>query len=70
MIANDPLQNVLYIDLSRNRFRVEKRPELFDRHLGGAGAGIALLHECCPPGVDPYAPEAPIILTVGPLVGL
>lgn len=70
MIANDSLQNVLYIDLSRNRFRVEQRPELFERHLGGAGVGIELLHECCPPGVDPFAPEAPIILTVGPLVGL
>lgn len=70
MIVNDPLQNVLYVDMSRNRFRVEKRPELFERHLGGAGVGIDLLHECCPPGIDPYSPEAPIILTVGPLVGL
>ncbi len=70
MIADDPLQNVLYIDLSRNRFHVERRPDLFEKHLGGAGVAIELLHETCPAGMDPFAPEAPIILTTGPLVGL
>jgi len=70
MIPNDPLQNILYIDLSRNRFRVEPRPDLFEKHLGGTGVAIELLHETCPAGVDPYAPEAPIILATGPLVGL
>ena len=31
---------------------------------------IRLLEEECPPGTDPLAPENPIILAVGPLVGL
>lgn len=70
MNPNDPLQNVLYIDLSRNRFHIEQRPDLFEKHLGGAGVAIELLHETCPTGVDPFAPEAPIILATGPLVGL
>ena len=38
--------------------------------MGGAGVGIRLLNEECPPGTDPFGPDNPIILTVGPLVGL
>jgi aldehyde:ferredoxin oxidoreductase len=61
---------VLIIDLSRKNYRVSERPELFERRLGGAGAAIRLLQETCPPGVAPDAPEAPIVLAVGPLTGL
>ena len=27
------------------------------------------MHQCCPPGVDPLAPEAPLIFVFSPLVG-
>ena len=70
MLKGDPLSRVLFIDLSERRFRVEERPELFDTTLGGAGAGIRLLEEFCPPNADPLGPENPIVFTVGPLVGL
>lgn len=70
MLPNDPLRRVLYVDLSRLRFWVEERPELFEANLGGSGVGIRLLQEECAPGTDPFAPGNPIILTVGPLVGL
>ena len=70
MLENDPLVRVLYIDLSRRSFAVKARPELFEAGMGGAGVGIRLLEEECAPGVDPYAPGNPIILTVGPLTGL
>ncbi len=70
MLANDPLARVLYIDLSRRAFSVKERPELFEAGLGGVGVGIRLLEEECAPGVDPFAPGNPIILTVGPLTGL
>jgi len=70
MLPNDPLRRVLYIDLSRLRFRVEERPELFEASLGGSGVGIRLLMEECPATTDPLSPQNPIILTVGPLVGL
>lgn len=70
MLPNDPLRRVLYIDLSRLRFWVEERPELFEAVLGGSGAGIRLLQEECPPSADPMGPDNPIILAVGPLVGL
>ncbi len=70
MLKNDPLSRVLTVDLSRRRFSVDERPELFDAALGGAGAAIRLLEEECKPGADPLGPGNPIILTVGPLVGL
>ncbi len=70
MLPNDPLQRVLYIDLSRRRFWVKERPELFEEALGGAGVAIKLLEEECPEGADPLGPDNPIIFAVGPLVGL
>ncbi len=70
MLKNDPLSRVLTVDLSRRRFSVDERPELFDAALGGTGAAIRLLEEECKPGTDPLSPGNPIILTVGPLVGL
>jgi len=70
MLQDDPLRRVLYVDLSNRRFSVEERPDLFEGSLGGAGVAIQLLEEECPHGIDPLAAENPIILAVGPLVGL
>ncbi len=70
MLPDDPLRRILYVDLSRRRFWVEDRPDLFEDGLGGAGVAIRLLEEECPPGADPLGPENPVILAVGPLVGL
>ena len=64
------LQDVLYIDLGTKEFRVENRPELFKKRLGGTGVAICLLNEECPTGCDPYSSENPIIFAVGPLTGL
>ncbi|MGD2144064.1 MAG: aldehyde ferredoxin oxidoreductase N-terminal domain-containing protein [Anaerolineae bacterium] len=70
MLPDDPLQRVLYVDLSRRRSWVEERPDLFERSLGGSGVAIRLLAEECPEGVNPLDPENPIVFAVGPLVGL
>lgn len=70
MLKDDPLRRVLIVDLSRRRWWVEERPELFEEGLGGTGVAIRLLEEECPQGADPFGPENPIILAVGPLVGL
>jgi aldehyde:ferredoxin oxidoreductase len=70
MLANDPISRVLYIDLARRRSWVEDRRDLFEAGIGGSGVGIRLLNEECPPGTDPLSPESPIILAIGPLVGL
>jgi aldehyde:ferredoxin oxidoreductase len=70
MLPHECLANVLYIDLANKRSRVESRPELFEKHIGGAGVAIRLLAEECPQGCDPLSPENPIIFAVGPLTGL
>ncbi len=70
MPLDETLRRVLYIDLTRRRAFVRERPDLFESGIGGTGVGIRLLEEECPPGIDPLAPENPVILTVGPLVGL
>jgi aldehyde:ferredoxin oxidoreductase len=70
MLKDDPLANILYIDLSNRTFMTKKRPELFDRYIGGAGVAIQLLHEECPTGCDSVGPENPIIFAVGPLTSL
>ena len=69
MSRADPLSRVLYVDLSRRRFEVIERPDLFEEGLGGTGVGIRLLEEECSPGTDPLGPGNPVVLAVGPLVG-
>ena len=70
MLKQDPLANVLYVDLSKKRYWVERREDLFEKFLGGTGAAVQLLFEECPSGADPLGPENPVILAVGPLSGL
>lgn len=70
MIKDDTLANILYVNLSNRTFTIRKRPELFDRYIGGVGVAIELLHEECPPGSNALGPENPIIFAVGPLTSL
>ena len=70
MLPDDPLANVLYIDLTKKRARTVRREDLFQRYLGGAGVAAQLLLEECPENCDPLGPDNPIILTVGPLTAL
>lgn len=70
MLKDDSIANVLYVDLSKKRFRVEKREDLFEKYIGGTGVATQLLHEECPEGADPLGAENPIIFAVGPLTAL
>jgi aldehyde:ferredoxin oxidoreductase len=70
MLRDDTLANVLYIDLSQKRFWIEGRQDLFGKYIGGTGVATQLLHEECPGNCDVFAPENPIVFTVGPLTGL
>ncbi|MCG8412351.1 MAG: hypothetical protein MI739_13820 [Bacteroidales bacterium] len=69
MINNDTLSQVLYIDLSKKKYTIKNRKDLFDKYLGGTGVASQLLHEECPEGIDPFSSESPIIFAVGPLTG-
>ena len=63
------INNVLIIDLSKHSFYVEKREDLFNEYLGGAGVGIQLLNEFLDPGAEPLSPDNVIIFSVGILTG-
>ena len=70
MPKNDPISNVLYIDLGKKRYWVVRREDLFEKYIGGTGVATKLLLEECSEGCDPLSPENPIIFAVGPLNGL
>jgi aldehyde:ferredoxin oxidoreductase len=70
MLKNDPLANILYIDLSKKNFRIENRHDLFEKYIGGTGVATQLLHEECPKGCDALSAENPIIFAVGPMNAL
>ncbi|MDY6912280.1 MAG: aldehyde ferredoxin oxidoreductase N-terminal domain-containing protein, partial [Chloroflexota bacterium] len=69
-MPDNPLHRVLYIDLTRRQYRIENKPDLFEKSIGGTGVAIRLLEEECPSGVNPLEPDNPIIFAVGPLTGL
>lgn len=61
---------VLVIDLTGRRAWGEPLPEGVARAVvGGAGLGVWLLHTKAPRGVDPLAPENPLIFAGSPLLG-
>src|SRR4051794_1077505 len=60
----------LRIDLTRGRADwVPLAEDILRRFLGGSGLGTYLLHKEAPPRVEPFAPEAPLIFSLSPLVG-
>ncbi|RUM34808.1 MAG: aldehyde:ferredoxin oxidoreductase [Archaeoglobus sp.] len=61
------LTKVLYIDLSRYRYSVEDRRDLFEEWIGGTGVAVQLLKENMNPEIDPFDEESTIVFAVGPL---
>ena len=60
----------LVVDLTARRAEWQPLSEdVLRRFIGGTGLGAYLLYEHCPPGVDPMAPENPLIFVTSPLVG-
>ncbi len=60
----------LRIELPAGRADVVPLPEgVLRRFVGGVGLAAYLLHRECPVGVDPLAPEAPLVFAFSPLVG-
>src|SRR3989475_4507930 len=60
----------LRIDLTRGTAeRVPLAEDMLRRFLGGVGLATWLMHREAPAGVDPLAPEAPLVFCLSPLVG-
>lgn len=60
----------LIVDLgSRESRHTPLDEDVLRRFIGGSGLGAYLLYKHCPPGVEPLAPENPLIFVCSPLVG-
>ncbi len=68
--ANSRFGRVLRIDLGKRRFEIQDRSDLFLESVGGSGAAIRLLEENGGVAAEPQDPGNPVVLAVGPLVGL
>jgi len=61
---------VLHIDLTTGKTFVEPLNEEYaKKYIGGIGLGIRLWLDYSKPGVEPFSPENPLILTTGPISG-
>jgi aldehyde:ferredoxin oxidoreductase len=61
---------LLKVDLSSKKISTEGiDKETLRAFIGARGLGIRLLEQIAPPGVDPFAPENPLILATGPYTG-
>jgi len=57
---------VLTIDLSRYRYEIEDRDDLFGEWIGGVGVGVQLLKEELDPEADPLSEDNVIVFATGP----
>jgi aldehyde:ferredoxin oxidoreductase len=61
---------VLTIDLNSGDRECLELPEIvYERLIGGVGLATYLLNRYCPEGVDPLAPENPLIFATSPFIG-
>jgi len=61
---------LLHVDIASGRYGYHGLGEdRLRQYLGGIGLGTSLLHDYAPAGVDPFAPENPLIFASAPLVG-
>src|SRR5687767_7183520 len=62
--------HLLHVDLTSATYTfLELDRSRLHACLGGIGLGTDLLYEFAPPGIDPLAPENPLIFASAPLVG-
>jgi aldehyde:ferredoxin oxidoreductase len=59
---------ILYLDLTTGKNHTEKlNEETAKKYIGGIGLGMYLYLAKSTKGVDPFSPENPLVLSVGPL---
>ncbi len=61
---------ILYVDLTTGKTRIEKLSEEYaKKYIGGIGLGMRLWIDNSKAGVDPFSPDNPLVLTLGPISG-
>jgi aldehyde:ferredoxin oxidoreductase len=61
---------VLRVDLTTGKTRVEQlNVDIAKKYIGGIGLGMKLWLDNSQPGIDPFSPENPLVLALGPVSG-
>jgi aldehyde:ferredoxin oxidoreductase len=61
---------VLRVDLTTGKTRVEPlNTDIAKKYIGGIGLGMKLWLDNSQPGIDPFSPENPLVLALGPISG-
>ena len=61
---------ILYVDLNTGKTRVEKLSEEYaKKYIGGIGLGMRLWLDNSKAGVEPFSPDNPLVLALGPISG-
>jgi aldehyde:ferredoxin oxidoreductase len=61
---------LLYVDLTSGQSRTEPLDmDMAQKFIGGCGIGERLLCDILKPGINPFSPDNPIIISAGPLIG-
>ncbi len=61
---------ILHVDLTTGKTHVEPLNEEYaKKYIGGIGLGMRLWLDHSKPGVEPFSPENPLILAIGPISG-
>jgi len=61
---------VLRVDLTTGKTRVEPlNADIAKKYIGGIGLGMKLWLDNSQPGIDPFSPENPLVLALGPISG-
>ena len=63
-------ERILRVDLTSGKTETEPlNEELAKKYIGGIGLGMRLCLANSRPGLDPFSPENPLVVTTGPLSG-
>ena len=70
MKSDGYMGQMLWVDLDKGEIEIKPiDPDDLAYFIGGRGLGIKLLSDLAPKGVDPLAPENPMIIASGPYTG-
>ena len=70
MVKGGYAKRLIWVDLGTHRVEVRSlEDELLEKFIGGVGVGTKILYEEGLKGKDPFSPDAPLIITAGPLTG-
>jgi len=70
MVKGGYTKRLIRVDLANNKVEIRNLEDgLLEKFMGGVGIGTKILYEEGLKNSDPFSPDAPLIITTGPLTG-